>query len=108
MAKRKTLMDELRQERVRNPDFDARYQRELARLQLAHQIARLRERAGLSQAALAARIGTRQAGVARMERSAYQGYTVGTLAKIAAATGATLDVRLSPGRRGRGRLRRTG
>ena len=107
MAKRKTLMDELHQERARNPDFDALYQRELARLQLAHQIARLRERAGLSQAALAERIGTRQAGVARMERNAYRGYTVGTLAKIAAATGATLDVRLTPGRRRGDRRSRT-
>ena len=103
MAKRKTLMDELHEERARNSAFDARYQRDLARLQLANQIAQLRERAGLSQAALAARIGTRQAGVARMERSAYRGYTVGTLAKIAVATGATLDVRLIPARRGRRR-----
>ena len=104
VAKRKTLMDELHEERARNSAFDARYQRDLARLQLANQIAQLRERAGLSQAALAARIGTRQAGVARMERSTYRGYTVGTLAKIAAATGATLDVRLVPARRGRRRV----
>jgi len=96
MARRRTLTDELREERKRDTAFDVRYQRELARLQLANQIAKLRERAGLSQAALARRIGTQQAGVARMERSAYQGYTVGTLAKIAAATGATLDVRLIP------------
>ena len=101
MAKRKTVMDELHEERARDAAFDARYQRDLTRLQLANQIARLREQAGLSQAALAARIGTRQAGVARMERSAYRGYTVGTLAKIAAATGATLDVRLIPARRPR-------
>jgi len=61
MAKRKTLITELRQERARKADFDALYQRELARLQLANQIARLRERAGLSQAALAECNGTGQA-----------------------------------------------
>jgi transcriptional regulator with XRE-family HTH domain len=70
--------------------------REFARLQIADQIAKLRMWAGLSQAALADRIGTKQAGVARMERRNYQGYTVATLAKIAAATGARLEVRLDP------------
>jgi ribosome-binding protein aMBF1 (putative translation factor) len=99
MAKRKTLMHELHQEQARDPYFDALYQRELARFQLARQIARLRERAGLSQAALAERIGTREAAVARMERDAYRGYTVETLANIAAATKTTLEVRLTPGRR---------
>lgn len=78
-------------------------QRELARLQIATQIAALRERAGLSQAALADRIGTKQAGVARMERRDYQGYTVATLAKIAAAAGGRLEVRLAPSVRQRKR-----
>ena len=96
-------MDELRAEAARDPAFNGAYQRELARLQLANQIAQARARAGLSQAALAERIGTQQAGVARMERTAYRGYTVGTLAKIAAATGATLQVRLVPSRPARRR-----
>lgn len=82
-------------------DHDQLRQRELARLQIANQIAALRERAGLSQAALADRIGTKQAGVARMERRDYQGYTVATLAKIAAAAGGRLDVRLAPSGRPR-------
>ena len=77
-------------------------QRDLARLQIATQIARLRERAGLSQAALADRIGTKQAGVARMERRDFQNYTLVTLAKIAAAIGGRLEVRLAPpGRSGK-------
>jgi transcriptional regulator with XRE-family HTH domain len=84
---------------------DQLHQRELARLQIATQIARLRERAGLSQAALADLIGTKQAGVARMERRDYQGYTVVTLAKIAAAIGGRLEVRLAPpGRSGKRQL----
>lgn len=96
MAKRKTLMDEVREELRRDRELDMRYQRELARLQLANQIAGLRQRVGLSQAELARRIGTKQTGIARMERSTYRGYTVGTLAKIAAATGSRLEVRLVP------------
>jgi transcriptional regulator with XRE-family HTH domain len=96
MSKKKTLMDDLREERERDPELDALYQRELAKLQLANQIVRLRTVTGMTQAELGRRIGTHQAGVARMERSTYRGYTVGTLAKIAAATGAQLEVRLHP------------
>jgi ribosome-binding protein aMBF1 (putative translation factor) len=96
MAKRKTLMDEIREELACDRELNAAYQRELARLKLANQIAVLRREVGLSQAQLASRIGTKQAGVARMERAGYARFTVATLAKIAAATGARLDIRLTP------------
>jgi predicted XRE-type DNA-binding protein len=100
MAKRKTLMDEIHEELRGNRDLDARFQRELTRLQLANQIHRLREERQLSQAQLARRIGTHQSAVARMEQSSYRGYTVATLAKIAAAAGKHLEVRfVSSGRR---------
>ena len=69
MAKRKTLMEELREDVARDPERNAAYQREVARLRLANQILELRQRLGLSQA---------------------------ELAKIAAATGSRLDVRLVP------------
>ncbi len=96
MARRKTLMDEIHDELAKDRELSALYQRDLARLQIANQIAKLREHAGISQTELARRIGTKQAGIARMERSSYRGYTVGTLAKIAAATGGRLEVRLAP------------
>ena len=99
MSKRKTLMDEIQEELKGDRALDALYQRELASLQLANQIAKLRERSGLTQAELARRIGTQQAGIARMERSTYRGDTVATLAKIAAATSARLEVKLIPSRR---------
>lgn len=107
MAKRKTLMDEIREELARDRELNAAYQRELARLKLANQIAALRREVGLSQTQLAERIGTKQAGVARMERAGYARFTVATLAKIAAATGARLDIRLTPPARP-ARLRQVG
>lgn len=107
MAKRKTLMDDIRAELARDRALNAAYQRELARLRLAHQIAELRHRLGLSQTELAERLGTKQTGIARMERPGYAGYTLTTLAKIAAATGASLEVRLTPPTRV-ARLRRAG
>jgi len=93
VQKQKTMMEEIREELAQDRELNATYQRELARLRLANQIAALRARSGMSQAELAAKIGTKQAGVARMERASYTGYTVGTLAKIAAAMGANLEVR---------------
>ena len=100
MAKRKTLMDNIHEELQGNQELNARCQRELTRLQLADQILKLREKGALSQAQLARKIGTHQSAVARMEQSTYRGYSVATLAKIAAAAGARLEVRFVPrGRR---------
>jgi ribosome-binding protein aMBF1 (putative translation factor) len=99
MAKRKTLMDNIHEELQGNQELNARCQRELTRLQLADQILKLRERGELSQAQLARKIGTHQSAVARMEQSTYRGYTVATLAKIAAAAGARLEVRFVAGGR---------
>lgn len=99
MAKRKTLMDEFREELVNDRELNGLYQRELAKLRLANQILAARTHAGLTQAALARRIGTQQTGVARMENAGYARCTVSTLAKIAAATGSRLEVRLVIGGR---------
>jgi ribosome-binding protein aMBF1 (putative translation factor) len=96
MARRKTLLEELREEIAASPVMSEVYQREVQRLRLANQILEVRQRAGLSQEALAERIGTKQSAVARMERGDYMGYTVSTLAKIAAAADSSLDVRFVP------------
>ena len=100
MAKRKRLMNEIRQELRRNQTLNVLYQRELTRLQLANQITKLREERKLSQTQLARRIGTQQSAVARTEQTTYRGQTVSTLAKIAAVVGQRLEVRFVPGRRG--------
>jgi ribosome-binding protein aMBF1 (putative translation factor) len=102
MTRRANYMDEVRARLAADPESNAAFQKELARLQLARQIAEARKRAGLSQAQLAERIGTKQTGVARMERASTMGFTTTTLAKIAAATGCRLEVQLAaPARRRR-------
>jgi len=93
-TKRKTLLDELHEEVAANPVMNEAYQQELARLELANQILLARRHAHLSQKDLADLIGTKQTGVARMERAGYLTLSLRTLAKIAVATGAHLDVRL--------------
>ncbi|HEX2481333.1 MAG TPA: helix-turn-helix transcriptional regulator [Methylomirabilota bacterium] len=88
-------MDEISAEMAQNPALPATGQRELLSLQLAQQIAEARKRPGLSQAQLAARIGTKPTGVARMECAGTTGVTTTTLAKIAAATNSRLSVQLT-------------
>jgi ribosome-binding protein aMBF1 (putative translation factor) len=92
----KTLMEKIRQDLAADSELNELFQMELAELKLAEQIQAARHSAKLSQAGLASRIGTKQTGIARMERADYKGYTVTTLAKIAAATGRRLDVRFVP------------
>jgi DNA-binding XRE family transcriptional regulator len=74
--------------------FQKAYYDELGRLRLAHRIAELRERCGLTQAQLAEKVGTTQAGISRLENPNYRNYSLTTLEKVAAALGARLKVEL--------------
>lgn len=72
------------------------------------ELRRARERAGLTQATVAQRMGTKAPAVSRIEAAGTTGPSpsVRTLQKYAAAVGCRLDVRLRPERGGRGRRRR--
>ncbi|PWU16354.1 MAG: transcriptional regulator [Verrucomicrobia bacterium] len=52
-----------------------------------------RNRAGLSQAELAERIGTRQSVISRLEDADYEGHSLGMLQRIAAALGQCIEIR---------------
>jgi transcriptional regulator with XRE-family HTH domain len=67
-------------------------------LGLAEWIGRTRERLGLTQEALAARVGTTQPVIARLERANYDGHSLVTLRRVAAALGHRLEVRFVGGR----------
>ena len=77
------------------------YDDELGRLRLAHRITELREKCGLTQAQLADKVGTTQAGISRLENPNYRNYSLTTLEKVAAALGARLRVELEERRRQR-------
>jgi HTH-type transcriptional regulator/antitoxin HipB len=83
----------IRNRMKREPPFAAGVRAELDKLQLARQVRTLRERRRLSQANLAQRIGTKQPSIARLESGA-RVPDLTTLARIARALGARLDVRL--------------
>jgi ribosome-binding protein aMBF1 (putative translation factor) len=55
-----------------------------------------RTKAGLSQADLAEKLGTKQSVISRLEDADYEGHSLGMLQRIAAALGQRLDIRLLP------------
>ena len=64
-----------------------------------------RNKAGLSQAQLAARIGTRQSVISRLEDADYEGHSLSMLHRIAAALGQCVEIRFLPAAKA-GRCRR--
>jgi ribosome-binding protein aMBF1 (putative translation factor) len=63
-----------------------------------------RNKAGLSQAELAERIGTKQSVISRLEDADYEGHSLSMLHRIAAALGQCVEIRfLPPAKAGRDR-----
>src|SRR5205814_9068374 len=63
-----------------------------------------RTKAGLSQAELAERLGTKQSVISRLEDADYEGHSLSMLHRIAAALGQCIEIRfLSPAKVNRGR-----
>lgn len=81
-----------------DPDFQRDYKALAEEFELAAAVIRARTEAGLTQAQLAARMGTRQSVIARMEGGKAQPSTT-TLKKLAAATGTRLRISFEPAKR---------
>lgn len=63
-----------------------------------------RNKAGLSQAELAERIGTKQSAISRLEDADYEGHSLSMLQRIATALGQCVEIRfLTPEKAARGR-----
>ena len=71
---------------------------------VAQLIYEARNKAGLSQAELAERIGTRQSVISRLENADYEGHSLSMLQRVAAALGRRVEIRfLAPKQAPRGR-----
>jgi transcriptional regulator with XRE-family HTH domain len=92
---RTTPWSVLREEALRDPEVRAAYEKRRLAYELGRQVRRLRERAGLTQEELAERIHSTQGTIARLEAGGREP-AVSTLARIAAALEAKVDVRLVP------------
>lgn len=93
MYKKRTFRAYLKK-RLADPEFKKYYEEEIKNLQLGYQIQQARKKSGLTQKQLAARIGSSQGAITRLESGNYTSYTVKTLEKIAAAFGGKLYVEL--------------
>lgn len=95
MAKRQDFLDELVDERsARNPEFPDLVEAALRRRQLLHELAARREKLGLSQTLVAARMGTSQSAVARLEAGEIDA-KLSTVERFAAALGQKVEWRVA-------------
>ncbi len=69
----------------KRPGFQKALEEERVNLQAAHAIREARHKAGLSQMALARKVGTTQAVISRLEDADYTGHTLKLLERIALA-----------------------
>ena len=102
MVRRRDFLEELIDERTKkNPQFPELVQSALERRQLMRELAAAREEAGMSQTVVAARMGTSQSAVARIETGEAD-VRLSTADRFAAAVGKRLTWTLGvPQRAGR-------
>ena len=81
--------------RLKNPKFRKAFDEIDAEVRLAVSIAKAREQAGLTQAALAKALHTKQTNISRIERGE-QNLTIHTLEGIAKALHCHLNIQLQP------------
>jgi ribosome-binding protein aMBF1 (putative translation factor) len=96
--KHKTLNNYI-EEQMKNPEFKEEWNKLDTEFALIESIIRAREMAGLTQAELAERIGTKQPALSRLERGGFKTATVETLTKIAHALNAELIIKVQPSRK---------
>ena len=101
MNKKKTNAELYLEKQLKDPEFANAFYEGLDELRLAVKIAQLREKRGLSQTQLAARMHTSTPVISRLENGAK--CTVQTLKKLADALDAELQIDLIP----KGRLKRS-
>lgn len=85
-------MKELKEEALRDPEVRAEYDRLAPEYELIRELIHARQRAGLTQAEVAKRMGTTQSAIARLESGRMP--SMKTLQRFAQATGSQLQVHL--------------
>lgn len=92
----KTNFDLFLEEQLRDPDFAERFKAAGEAWDVALQISRLREEAGVSQKELAERLDTTQQQISRLESPSYEGHSLSMLRRVAAALHARVRVVIEP------------
>ncbi|MBI3118511.1 MAG: helix-turn-helix transcriptional regulator [Candidatus Hydrogenedentes bacterium] len=89
-------VDILRRRNRQDPKIEQLIQEEMLNLEVAQLIYDARQKARLTQAQLARRVGTTQSVIARLESADYRGHSLTMLRRIAAALGRGVEIRLTP------------
>lgn len=93
-----TKIATLHKQWLKDPAYQEAYEATRLEFELAHQLIEARIRSGLSQEELAAKMGTSQSAIARLE-SGTQMPSMRTLARFAQATQCQLHISLKPTQR---------
>lgn len=88
-------LKDLKERLLADPATKAEYEAQAPEFEIAEELIRARQRAGLSQAEVARRMGTTQSVVARL-KSGRSMPSAASLSRYAAATGSRLHVELVP------------
>ncbi len=81
---------------VKKAQFEKDREDILIQMEASQLLYDMRTAAGLSQRALAKRVGTTASVICRMEDADYDGHTIGMLRRIAAALGRRIELRAVP------------
>lgn len=92
MMKHKTNFDRYLEEQLKDEAFAERFKKAGEAWDIAIQLSALRREAGLSQKELAARLGTSQQQISRLESPSYEGHSLSMLRRVAEVLGASLHV----------------
>jgi ribosome-binding protein aMBF1 (putative translation factor) len=102
---KKTNFDRYLEQQLANPAFAARFESAGEAWDVSLQVARLRQRAGISQKDLASRLKTSQQQISRLESTGYEGHSLSMLRRVARALNAQVHVVFEPkGNRAHGRV----
>jgi ribosome-binding protein aMBF1 (putative translation factor) len=92
MRSTKHLADVIRRKLAADPDLAAAVEAERSNASVGAEIFAARTAAGWTQKELADRVGMRQSAIARLEDADYQGHSLKTLNRIAAALGKRVEI----------------
>jgi ribosome-binding protein aMBF1 (putative translation factor) len=79
-----------------DPEQESAYEQALCDTEAASLVYELRMQAGLSQRALAKKVGTTASVICRLEDADYEGHSLAMLRRIAAALGKRVEIRFLP------------
>jgi len=96
MKKRKSKEKSWLDKKLADKKFKRGFMEEYVKVSIGEQLAALRQKANMTQAAVAKKVGTTASAISRYENAEYDRYELQTLRKIVEACGGKLDIIVAP------------